>query len=157
MFFAIIREWQHSLYYMDITMLEIRRVIVTVKNHYNVATDVFILYFAALKHLTIFRRISWFQGKLAFKTELGIRPHSLNYTCLQRVNFTVYNSYLNKPVFKTIRELYILVHSHEEGTCLKTWEILGQFWVMRLSLQTTMVHMKWSPLGDDVKPVFLWG
>lgn len=57
MFFVIIKEWQHSLYYMDILVLEMRRVIVTIKKH-NVATDIFILYLAALKHMTIFRRMS---------------------------------------------------------------------------------------------------
>ena len=42
---------------MDILVLEMRRVIVTIKNH-NVATDIFVLYLAALKHVTIFRRMS---------------------------------------------------------------------------------------------------
>lgn len=55
-----------------------------------------------------------------------------------RVNFAVSRLYLNKPNFKKLREVYILVYSHEKGTCFKTCTIFGQYWVMRLSLQATM-------------------
>lgn len=46
--FVIISEWQDSLYYTGITMLEIRRALITINNHYNVATYSFLFYIAAL-------------------------------------------------------------------------------------------------------------